>query len=777
MLEKLSSNMQALLKNVKERFDDAVSVDRNWQDTARESFEFRDNKQWSKEEEDQLDDENRPHLTFNITKAHIDLIMGLNEDQRKRYVCTPVNDEDAFLCEVLNTVIYWLYEQKDWEDEEDVSFHSSVICGRGWTSIDFDIDPNKHNQISIDENNVPIHEIRRDPSSRKTDLSDASYLIWDKWLSCEDFIIKYPKLKNKVQEAFATGSWPENEVIEGLSFDSSSLVHNDLNDTSDYSDSLDIGYYDTRKRQLRVAHMEYWKNVDRYWVRDPKSKQWSMVENDWATFKKEYVKMFPGTKMIFEKRITKEVWWIQFSGDEVLYHGKSPMAYPGFSVVPCFLYSDVSRRSSIHYGIVELMKDAQREVNKRWSQTLNLLNQQVQPGIFAEIKAFVNQDQAEQSIKEAGSITWLQDGALAQKRFQERTVPSFPTATMQMEEFAQNIVKRIIGINPDLMGQNDKRQEAGIVVQLRQQQSMTILKPVFKAYDKMRQELFKRQVSIVTQHMPMSQIAKIMGQSERYEFDPAGNITDKKTELTCNVKQFRNLEYDVDGEPTQASLTQNMMELATYTEMMKNGFPVDPLVIISKTNLPATEKLGWIEYVKNQQQSEGQSSAQQFDLEKQKLDQLHEREMAKIDLERMVADSKITNQREKDFLKASTDQAKLDYTQERDQANLKVKMLELMAKVKQGNTDSAFDMLELLINNKGEQQKQAVQLFSAMIKSKTDLTVQNKKGLADIIGKLVGAGKDLKVATMKANDQVTKEKGKTKNESNKTNKKSGKQPS
>jgi len=47
MLEKSNSNMQALLANVKEKFDDAVSVDRTWQDTARESFEFRDNKQWT----------------------------------------------------------------------------------------------------------------------------------------------------------------------------------------------------------------------------------------------------------------------------------------------------------------------------------------------------------------------------------------------------------------------------------------------------------------------------------------------------------------------------------------------------------------------------------------------------------------------------------------------------------------------------------------------------------------------------------------------------------
>ena len=52
----------------------------------------------------------------------------------------------------------------------------------------------------------------------------------------------------------------------------------------------------------------------------------------------------------------------------------------------------------------------------------------------------------EDAVKEAGAITWLQDGAITQNRFKERTVPTFPTATMQMEQFAQEIVKRIIGL-------------------------------------------------------------------------------------------------------------------------------------------------------------------------------------------------------------------------------------------------------------------------------------------------------------------------------------------
>ncbi len=721
MLETLDK--KKLLDVVHELFEESVSADSEWQMDAREAFEFRDNDQWSGDDIDALEAAKRPHLTFNIVKAHIDLIMGINEDQRKRYVCTPVSSDDGFKCEVLNNVISLLYEKNDWTDEEDVSFESAAICGRGWTAIDFEINPNRYDQISITESNIPIHEVRRDPASRKEDMSDASYIVWDKWLSIEDFIVKYPKMESKVKDAFATGSWPIMDSILRLSPENAGWPGGDIDDVGDYDDNLDTDFYDSKKRQLRVAHMEYWKNVKKYWFRNPQTKQWQIVNQKWSEFKKEFPISFPEADLEFETRMTKEVWWVQFGGDEILYHGKSPISYPGFSVVPCFMYGDVSRRNANHFGIVELIKDAQREINKRVSQTLNLLAQQVQPGMYAEVQAFVNKDQAKQSVKEPGSITWLQDGAIEKKRFIERSVPTFPSSIMQMEQFAQEIVRRITGINPDLMGQNDKRQEPGIVVQLRQQQGMTILKPVFKAYDRMRKGLFRRQISIITQHMPMAQIANVLGQQERFQLDDKGTITDKATELQCNIRDLASLDFDVDGEPEQASMTQNMMELATYTEMQKNGFPVDPTVIISKTNLPITEKVGWIEYIQNQQKAESESAQQEFSLEKQKLDQLHEREIMKMKLEMLVSSRKIANQREKDHLKSAGDQAKMDDTKQRDMLNLQLKVMEQIHKVQMDKKDGAVELMKMMTDTQKENREQTLKLVDTFVKSTKDIKV------------------------------------------------------
>ncbi|NIW13140.1 MAG: hypothetical protein GWN31_04240, partial [Candidatus Thorarchaeota archaeon] len=115
MFEKLSKKEK--LQKSKKIFMHAVSKDASWQGDSAEYFRFRDGEQWSTEEKQILEEEQRPALTFNLTKSSVDLIMGMNEDSKKRYRVSPTEPTDAFLAEVLNDIADWVYEQYDFEDE------------------------------------------------------------------------------------------------------------------------------------------------------------------------------------------------------------------------------------------------------------------------------------------------------------------------------------------------------------------------------------------------------------------------------------------------------------------------------------------------------------------------------------------------------------------------------------------------------------------------------------------------------------------------------------
>jgi hypothetical protein len=360
----------------------------------------------------------------------------------------------------------------------------------------------------------------------------------------------------------------------------------------------------------------------------------------------------------YETLMDKRVKWLQFIGTEVLYDGLSPLPFDGFSIVPMFAFRDVSQRSANHFGIVRLMKDPQREINKRWSQALNLLNQSSQPGVFVEVDAFLDLEQALLSMKDPGSATLLNSGGM--NKFQERSMPAFPAAPMQMEEYSQEIMRKITGINPDLLGQDRGRQEPGVVVRLRQQQGMVLMKPLFKSFNKLRKALFKRSLAIIMEYMPNEQIMKILGENGKYVMDQKGNIMDRESGLTANLRDLKNIEYNIKSEEAPGNMTKRTLELTSFLEMQKTGFPVEPSVVINRLDLPASEKKKWLEYINAQQQSQQQMAEQQMAQEQENKNRELTLEEKKVILEFIIDSAKVNQQAEKDEKKLATSAAQIE---------------------------------------------------------------------------------------------------------------------
>jgi hypothetical protein len=664
MFEKLRKSKK--LAKAKKMFLESVSKDSGWQRKAIGWFAFRDGEQWTKEERSILEAEMRPVLTFNLTKSHIDLIMGMNEDNRIIHRAIPVDPTDAFLAEVLNDLTEWVRENNDFTAEEDAALESASICGRGYVAIDIWPDPDNFGEIIISEIAVPVHEVHFDQAARRPGLEDAAFICWDRWLTKDDFKIRYPKVTSvKLAELLSVGrEGGFDESMTGIAKGASQSAfeippEDDDTDNDDYSTPLDVNFYDRARDMIRVVHMEYWDVYKRYFVYNPEEGRFIEVDsNPTKAQKAVFFEQF-GEEMTVETMMDKRVKWIQFSGNEILFDGPSPIPHKGFSIVPMFAYRDVSQRSMNHFGLVKLIEDPQKEVNKRWSQTLNLLNNQVQPGVFAETDAFVDEMQATASMKEAGGITWVNAGALTGGKIQPRDVPAFPNAPMQMEQHSQEILKKVTGVNPDLLGQDRGRKDAGVVIRMRQQQGIMLLKPLFRSYNEMKKQLFKRQLALIMEFMPDEQILKVLGQTERYIIDPeSGAITDKMTEMTADIRDVTNLRYNIAAESAPGNMAKRMLELQILLEM-GSQLPVPPEMVIEKLDISATEKIRWLEYINQQQQS--QTELQMAMMEKEV--EFKEREVADKEqntmLDFMVDMAKIKQMVEKDEKKLVTDFEKL----------------------------------------------------------------------------------------------------------------------
>jgi hypothetical protein len=700
MFEKL--NKKKKLERGKVLFIDAVNRDREWQGEARQDFNFRDGDQWSSEERAILEEELRPILTFNLTKSSIDLIMGMSEDNKVIFRAVPVDPTDGFLAEVLNDVADWLRDTNDFDDEETSALESASICGRGYVGIDFVPDPKRFGEIIMQEVTIPVSEIHYDPASRRPGWDDASYFCWDRWLTREDFLMRFPKVsRSKVDDLIEGGQGNLDISIADAASSPSYFSDEVANDEeSDYDTPLDFQFYDKQKNMVRVIHMEYWEMFERRFMFNPESGKFEEIPEgaNLKDIKSSFFEEF-GEEATIEVLRDKRVKWLQFTGDEILYDDISPLPYPGFSVVPMFAFRDVSQRTMNHFGLVRLMRDPQKEINKRWSQALNLLNQQVQPGVYAETDSFVDDRQAEQSLKEAGSITWVNSGALQGGRIKERTVPNFPNAPMQMEQFSQDIMKKITGINPDLLGQDRGRQEPGVVVRLRQQQGITLLKPLFKSFNNMKKQLFKRQLAIVMAYMPDEQVLRILGQSDRYAVDPqTGLITDQQTGLTADLRDVRSLEYNIGGEEAPGNMSKRMMELSAFMEMQQGGLPVPPELIIEKMDISAGDKAKWLEYINSQNE---QSSKQQEEMMQTEI-QMKQKELSldeqKIMNDFIIAMAKLNAASSKDAMKMQQHAMSMSVAEQRDLLNYINGLANVAQSAKQSQMKSGVDVFGHMMN-------------------------------------------------------------------------------
>lgn len=699
--------LQEKLKRAYELAEQAVRVDIDFQRNAKEDFDFRNGDQWPAEEKMMLAEAKRPCLTFNLTKSAVDLVMGLNEDQKVRYRAVPVNKEDTYLADVLNKIVYRLHEENRWVDEEDDAFESMLICGRGWVAVDFNYDPKRFGYIKIDHTSIPVNEIFKDPGSRRRDLADASYVTWERWMTVEDFQNKYPNAKNKLKDCFDTGFiWRIQDPAHDsqLPYDDD---YSDIESVTDYEVPLDMDWYDKSRRMIRVIHMEYWRSYDRYYVRNPETGTVDEITIPWKEFKEWFAEQFPGVEMQYSKIPDKKVHWMQFIRDEVLYEGESPLEYDGFSIVPVFGYTDVSRRTTNTFGIVREIKDAQREVNKRWSQMLNLLNSSSQPGLLAEADAFVDIDQAEQAMKTPGETAYLNPGALQKNMIQERSMPNFPNSIMALEEAAQLMMKRVSGINTDLHGQDAGRAEPGVVVRMRQQQGMTILKPLFREYKRLRKDLTDRVIRIILRYMPPAQMAEIIGRDEVYEIIPGENevpiVVHKESGQQFPLVDVKNLNYHLELEETSDSQTQRTFELSVLMEMQQGGFMVDPIAIIDKMDMSASDKERWIAYITQQQEAAAQAQNNQFELEQKKLEMQHAREMMRMQLDNEQAMAKL-------LLQAKRDKATEENDEEANQVDLIDAILRYRSEMARAQAQSEATHISA-----------AVDVASTVIKAEADL--------------------------------------------------------
>ena len=531
-------------------------------------------KQWTDDEMDMLQNEGRPPLSLNLIFGKVNTVAGLEQQIRSGFKATPIGAEDDELAMLATALLKWEDRNKQLQKVFSRAFKTAIQCGRAW--IDLSEAPIMGEvTMSNRVKNESVFNVYKDPDSRELDMSDATYLSRQKWLSI-------PQLKRLYPDVFMTKN--VQEIGAMLNFERDARYPRRVTEMEyDYSVNPNIhdwsSYVDNNKKRARVIEL-YEKKVEWQWyVISAEGQRFAAKNKQHALEKtKELNKLAQQTGMnelfapakVPEDKIEMSV----FSGNLII-RKKVPLPFKHnkFPIVPVTAYMEDTGGRIETFGIVKNLIDPQDEKNKRHSQFTDILNRAPKGGGFFQQSAI----DAEQLKALSTPGSWVG----VRGNIKDKIIPSTHNYLgilnhyQWLEQSAGIDTKEISGINDSLIGIPTNSRESGVAAQTRIQQGLTSLQELFDHLNTAKKMVVDQVMSNIQQFYDIPKIQKIVGIISRD--NPDFGIS-RAPEL---LNKFYDLKYDVIIDEGENSPTARIASVQSAKELLQYAQAMPPSAVMT----------------------------------------------------------------------------------------------------------------------------------------------------------------------------------------------------
>ena len=587
------------LNKFRDWFKSAVDKSGDWRKEATEDYDFVAGKQWKDEDKASLDKRGKPAITINKIKPLINVLSGYQRLNRYDIDFLPRTNDDMQLCNVRKGMTKYIMDRCDYEYHESQVFLDGSICGIGWFGVKYDFD---HELADGEAKIIRINpfDMYVDPESRQDDFSDAKYIIRARWADKDELKLVYPKYSDEIEKQVRVYDADEEAVI--------------------YQNTEPL-FYQKDKKKLRIVECWYKTRV----------KETYYFLNDGSMLPKREVKAEMFLNGMVESARTIPVNKVKvcvFFDNIMLEDIDSPYEHGEFPFVPFTVYR---LNNDYPSGIVRDLKDPQREINKRRSQTLHVLNTNSNSGWIAEDGALTPEQ--EMKLRNLGSVPGaiLKINPGAMSRIQRIQPPNPPVGLIQAEQQAMADLPSISGVNEALMGTDIPSSASGRAIELKQKQAITHIAPMFDNLRKAKKKIAyllwgkRGKKGIIPQYYTEDKVYRVEGQSGQSDFIRVNQQTVQEDPLRGIIKTTLNDlsqgEFDIIIADTQASATQRSAQMWSLVDAVgKLGVPGDLVfdIIIDLSDIPNKDdiKKRWQERQQQQSQQSQMQAQQQLELEK-----------------------------------------------------------------------------------------------------------------------------------------------------------------
>ena len=547
-------------------FEEDEAAMYNWRELARTDYDFYASKQWDDGVLDELAEADRPANTLNVIRPLINLLSGYQRLNRYDPKFLSRNLASSYFAEIRQGVTKYILDGSDYDSVESAVCLDAWICGLGWYKQWYTWDFAKNEAAIIIEKASPF-DVYPDMNSIKPGFKDAQRIHEAHWKDKDELKSWYPEHAEDID------SWADR-----------------------YDDEKDC-----------------FGDQEKFWYQ-PDENKCRLVETWWYEIStRPYYQLSDGTEVLAEEitpdklpfivetvdKPYRRVMYAAFIGGVTL-EGPREWQTNDFPLTAQWCY--YLGEGDEYCGVVRDLLDSQREINKRRSDMIQILNTNVNSAWQAEAGALSDSQRIEYEENGAkpGTILEHRPGHDAPKRVD---TPPLPSGIMEAESISRQDIYSISNINPSTMG-SQLTGASGRAIEMQQKQANTGTVILFDNLRMAKKTLMIKlwgqgsNPGLVQKFYNDEQTIRIMDDSNHMQFITVNQKVTIPNPMLGPIKQTLNDlsvgEFDIVISETPATATQKMSQFWSMVDAVgQMGIPWDMVydLILDLSEIPNKDEI------------------------------------------------------------------------------------------------------------------------------------------------------------------------------------------
>lgn len=561
--QKRGETMQdKILPKVKSYYEQAKNSSsyQKWYAEQKNAWAFYDGEQWTKEEIDRLSENGQPAIVINKLASKIDNIAGSEISGRTRifYRSRSGEKREEETARALTDLALYVAEQNDQGLEISNMFKEGLVSGIAWLDVGVQKGfegPQVFNRYEESSSVV------WDQNFKRADYSDARFICRERWLDEETLKEMFPKQS-------------ENLVA-------SNKFHNKATSfTFTQKPQFEIQYQNSGDQTFLVVEVQFKQTEKSYKITTPQGKVFQ-------TFDKKVA--FLNSENKVEESYEPRLYLAYFSDNVLLDYRPLPYNFNNFTLIPYIYKRD--KKDGRPYGLLRGAIDPQRELNKRRSKAMHLLNT---AQVIADVDAVEDPNIL---AKEAARP----DGIILKRPGKDlRIIRNSDLAASQVSvmDQASRDIQEVVGLFDESIGKHSNA-TSGIAIHQRQRASAMNQMFAFDALRRSKKMLGVMVLSLIRQfftHSMVIQITDQLGASNAVQLnvpvtDENGNVLQDENGEPLKYNDVSVGVFDILVEEVKDVLSSRELEAEQLNLLIQAGVPIAPKFLIEATNLKNKDEI------------------------------------------------------------------------------------------------------------------------------------------------------------------------------------------